>query len=87
MNTTKKSIPKISELAELPKEELIKVVKQYLDELCDSGVTKGEISRKVGLSRVSIWRIQNGMHKTTHFDHGIKIANLHAKVLRQKHGS
>lgn len=85
MDTLKKPLPKISELAGLPKEELIKIIRQYLDELCAHGVSKGEISKTVGLSRVSIWRIRNGMHKTTHFDHGIKIANLHEKVLKQKH--
>jgi hypothetical protein len=83
MNTTKKSLPKIEELASLPREELLKKIKLWLDDLCEYGLSRGEIAETVGLSRVSIWRLRNGLHKSTQIEHGLRIAGLHAKVFRK----
>lgn len=74
----------INDLATLTREELTKLAGQYINELRASGISRKEIAGTVGLSRVSIWRIQKGMHKTTHFEHGIRIANLHARVFKQQ---
>jgi hypothetical protein len=83
MNTTKKPLPKIEELASLPREELLNRIKHWLDDLCEYGLSRGEIAEIVGLPRVSIWRLRNGRHKSTQIEHGLRIAGLHAKVFKK----
>lgn len=85
MNTTKKSLHQIKGLSATSKEELTEIIKQYLKELCEySGISINSIAEEVGLSRISIWRIRNGKHKSVHFEYGVRIANLHDRVFGRK---
>lgn len=75
----------LHDITSMSDEEMAEATRRHIYELCAyGGISKGEIAKRVGLSRVSIWRIQNGKHKTTKFEHGVRIANLHAMIFQNK---
>jgi DNA-binding Xre family transcriptional regulator len=42
-----------------------------------------EIGEKVGLNQSNVWRLRTGKYKRTTDEAGIKIANLHALLVKQ----
>lgn len=59
--------------------------KQYLNDLRAAGQLSDEkIGAKVGLTKMSIWRLRTGKTKTTKHETVVKIANFHAQVFKQK---
>jgi len=58
---------------------------QYINDLRDDGgLSDGDIAKAVGLTRTTIWRLRTGKHHTTATEYGIRIANLHSLVFKQK---
>lgn len=43
-----------------------------------------KIGKAVGLTRTSVWRLRTGKHKFTCTETGIRIANFHARMFRNK---
>lgn len=57
--------------------------KLYIDELRKkANLSDQAIGESVGLSRTSVWRLRMGIHGTTGLEHGVRLANLYAKVFQ-----
>lgn len=59
--------------------------KKYLNDLKEiAGLSDSYIGDEIGMSRISVWRLRTGKHKSTSYEFGVKIANLHARVFRKR---
>ncbi len=49
-----------------------------------SSLSDREIGELVGLNQSNVWRLRNGLYKSTTDEVGFKIADLYARILKQK---
>jgi len=49
----------------------------------NTGLTEKEISDFIGVNQSTTHRLRTGKHKTTTYESGVKISELHKKVMRK----
>ena len=56
-------------------------ISQLLREIHATGLTDEEIGSRIGTSQSIVFRLRTGVHKSTSFERGNRIQQLHAEVV------
>ncbi len=56
-------------------------INQLLQEIYATGLTDEEIGSRIGTSQSIVFRLRTGVHKSTSFERGNRIQQLHAKLV------
>jgi hypothetical protein len=56
-------------------------IKQLLREIHATGMTDEEIGSRIGTSQSIVFRLRTGVHKSTSFERGNRIQQLHTELV------
>lgn len=56
-------------------------INQLLQEIYATGLTDEEIGSRIGTSQSIVFRLRTGVHKSTSFERGNRIQQLHAELV------
>lgn len=59
-------------------------IQKALQDIYDSGLTDAEIGKRIDCAQSIATRLRTGKHKTTSYERGEKIVNLHKEVVQKK---
>ena len=58
-------------------------INQLLREIHATGLTDEEIGSRIGTSQSIVYRLRTGVHKSTSFERGNRIQQLHAELVNK----
>lgn len=56
-------------------------IQTLLLELSANGITDNEIGKEINAPQSIVTRLKNGIHKSTSFERGIKIQQMHSRIV------